>query len=201
MNEFSDTTDVDVVSAFTYDTTNEALVHELGRERPRTNANLLNIATKFANGEDAVAAIFCKEKSPHDFLRPSSALFLDTKPTRSSGPVKSSDPSNFRIERLQFEVVDFSGSYNAILRWLFYAKFMAIPSYTYLNPKMLGPRRIITASASFMAAYTCEQANCELASALVGHKEATLRELMAWGTPRPTLQTTPSARGSRRSRA
>lgn len=71
MNEFSDTTDAEVVSAFTYDTTNEALVHELGREIPRTNADLLNIATKFANGEDAVGAIFCKEKSPHDADEPS----------------------------------------------------------------------------------------------------------------------------------
>jgi hypothetical protein len=33
------------MSAFTYDTTNEALVHELGRGRPKTTIDLLDIAT------------------------------------------------------------------------------------------------------------------------------------------------------------
>jgi hypothetical protein len=46
-----------------YVTTNEALIHELGRGRTKTTADLLSIATKFANGEDVVGAIFRKEKS------------------------------------------------------------------------------------------------------------------------------------------
>jgi hypothetical protein len=33
------------VNAFTYDTTNEALVHKLGRGRPKTTTDLLDIAT------------------------------------------------------------------------------------------------------------------------------------------------------------
>jgi hypothetical protein len=33
-NELLDATDVDIVSAFTYGTRNEALIHELGRGRP-----------------------------------------------------------------------------------------------------------------------------------------------------------------------
>jgi hypothetical protein len=60
-----------VVSAFTYGTTNEALIHELGRGRPRTTADLLDIATKFADWEDAVGAIFRKGKSPRDAGDPS----------------------------------------------------------------------------------------------------------------------------------
>jgi hypothetical protein len=52
-----------VVSAFTYDTTNEALVHELEQERAKTVDDLFDIATKFAVGEDTVGAIFCKGKS------------------------------------------------------------------------------------------------------------------------------------------
>jgi hypothetical protein len=36
---------------------------------------------------------------------------------------------------------------------------MDIPNYTYLKLKMHGPRGIITASASFKAAYTCELAS------------------------------------------
>jgi hypothetical protein len=55
-----------VVSAFTNGTTNEALIHEFGRGIPRTIANLLDIATKFADGEDMVGAIFRKGKSSRD---------------------------------------------------------------------------------------------------------------------------------------
>ena len=36
-------------------------------------------------------------------------------------------------------MVDFLGSYHAILGWPCYAKFMAVPNYTYLKLKMLGP--------------------------------------------------------------
>jgi hypothetical protein len=55
-----------VVSAFTYNTTNEVLVHELSDGRPKTATNLLDIATKFADTDDAVGAIFRKRKTPHD---------------------------------------------------------------------------------------------------------------------------------------
>ncbi|WVZ84190.1 hypothetical protein U9M48_031246 [Paspalum notatum var. saurae] len=65
-NELPDITDADVVSAFTYDTSNEALVHELGRGRPRTTTDLLDNATKFADGEDAVGAIFRKGRPSHE---------------------------------------------------------------------------------------------------------------------------------------
>ncbi|KAJ1289641.1 hypothetical protein BS78_02G180300 [Paspalum vaginatum] len=65
-NELPDVTDADVGSAFTYGTTNEALIHELGRGRPKTTADLLDIAIKFADGEDAVGAIFHKRKASRD---------------------------------------------------------------------------------------------------------------------------------------
>jgi hypothetical protein len=65
---------------------------------------------------------------------------------------------------LYFEVVDFPGSSNAILRRLFYVKFMTIPNYTYLNMKMPGPHGIIMTSSSIKVAYTCERDNCDLAS-------------------------------------
>jgi hypothetical protein len=47
-----------------------------------------------------------------------------------------------------------------------YAKFMAMPIYTYLKLEMPRPHRIMM--ASFKVAYTCEQANCELALVLAG---------------------------------
>jgi hypothetical protein len=55
--------------------------------------------------------------------------------------------------------VDFQRSFKAILGRSCYAKFMDIPNYTYLKLKMHGPRGIITTSASFKAAYTCELAS------------------------------------------
>lgn len=69
--------------------------------------------------------------------------------------------------------MDFPGSYNAILGMPCYAKFMAIPNYTYLKLKMPGPCVIIMASVSFKATYTYEQANCELATMLATTKELT----------------------------
>jgi hypothetical protein len=40
---------------------------------------------------------------------------------------------NFRTETLTFEVVGFSGTYHAILGRPAYAKYMAMPNYTYLK--------------------------------------------------------------------
>jgi hypothetical protein len=62
----------DVLNAFTYDNINEDLTHELGQGRPKMTVDLLDIATKFTDREDAVGAIFCKGKSSRDADEPSS---------------------------------------------------------------------------------------------------------------------------------
>ena len=59
-------------------------------------------------------------------------------------PVTFGDRANFRSEVLTFEVVDFLGSYHAILGQSCYAKFMAIPNYTYLKLKMPGANGVIS---------------------------------------------------------
>ena len=64
---------------------------------------------------------------------------------------------------LTFEVVDFPGSYHAILGRPCYAKFMAIPNYTYLKLKMLGPNGVITVSNAF----TCDCEHFELATTVI----------------------------------
>ena len=56
--------------------------------------------------------------------------------------------ANFRKETLTFEVVGFRGTYHAIIGRSGYAKFMAIPNYTYLKLKMPGPKGVITVSSS-----------------------------------------------------
>jgi len=68
---------------------------------------------------------------------------------------------------LTFEVVGFWGAYHAILGHPCYAKFMAIPNYTYLKMKMLGPKGVITVGSSFEHAYECDVECVEHAEALV----------------------------------
>ena len=64
-------------------------------------------------------------------------------------PVCFGTPSNFRRETLTFEVVGFRGTYHAVLGRSCYAKFMAIPNYTYLKLKMSGPNGVITVGPTY----------------------------------------------------
>jgi hypothetical protein len=57
-NELPNITDADVINAFTYGTTCEALVHALRHETPCMAQELLDIATKYATGEEAVQTNF-----------------------------------------------------------------------------------------------------------------------------------------------
>ena len=77
------------------------------------------------------------------------------------------DRANFRSEVLTFEVVDFLGSYHTILGRPCYAKFMAIPNYTYLKLKMPGPSGVITIESTYEHAYDCDVECIEYAEALV----------------------------------
>jgi hypothetical protein len=85
------------------------------------------------------------------------------------------DASNYRIEMLAFEVVDFSDPYHIILGWPYYIKFMAIPSYAYLKLKIPGPIKVITVEAKARQALDCEQSSVELAATVVAVAE--LKEL------------------------
>ena len=53
------------------------------------------------------------------------------------------------METLTFEVVGFHRTYHAILGRSCYAKFKAVPNYTYLKLKMPGPGGVITIGTSF----------------------------------------------------
>ena len=96
-------------------------------------------------------------------------------------PITFGDRANFRLEVLTFEVVDFLGSYHAILGWPCYAKFMAIPNYTYLKLKMLGVNGVITVGSTFLHAYTCDREHYELTTAVIN--SAKLPWLEASSTP------------------
>jgi len=71
------------------------------------------------------------------------------------------------LEVLTFEVVDFPGSYHAILGWPCYAKFMAVPNYTYLKLKMSGPNGVITVGSTFSHAFMCDREHYELATTVI----------------------------------
>jgi hypothetical protein len=62
--ELPNITDSDVIGAFLAGTTCRDLVSKLGRKTPTRASELMDIATKFASGQEAVEAIFRKEKKP-----------------------------------------------------------------------------------------------------------------------------------------
>jgi hypothetical protein len=86
------------------------------------------------------------------------------------------NPSNFRKETLTFEVVGFQGTYHAVLGRPCYAKFMAVPNYTYLKLKMPGPNGTITVRSTYRHAYECDVECVEYAEA-VAESEALIADL------------------------
>src|SRR3954464_7216262 len=67
-------------------------------------------------------------------------------------------PGNFRKERLEFEVVDIESQYHAIHGRPAFAKFMAVPHYTYLKMKMPGNNGTPqTVHGSFLRSDNCDR--------------------------------------------
>jgi hypothetical protein len=85
-------------------------------------------------------------------------------------------PSNFRRETLTFEVVGFRGTYHAVLGRPRYAKFMAVPNYTYLKLKMSSPKGIITVGSTYRHAYECDVECVEYVEA-IAESEALIADL------------------------
>jgi hypothetical protein len=59
------------------------------------------------------------------------------------------DISNFRREKLGFEVMDWPSQYHAILGRPAFVWFMAVPYYAYLALKIPGPKGVIIVKGSF----------------------------------------------------
>jgi hypothetical protein len=64
--ELPNITDSDVIGAFLAGTTCRDLVSKLGCKTPTKASELMDIATKFASGQEAVEAIFRKDKQPQE---------------------------------------------------------------------------------------------------------------------------------------
>jgi hypothetical protein len=108
-----------------------------------------------------------------DRLRPSTTPFHGVAPGKRVQPLGQIDlpvwfgtPDNYHKETLTFEVVGFRGAYHAILGWPCYAKFMAVPNYTYLKMMMLGPNDVITVGSCIEHAFDCDIECVEHAEAL-----------------------------------
>jgi hypothetical protein len=100
---------------------------------------------------------------PRSALRPSTAPFhgvipeIEALPLRQIDlPVLFGDVRNFCTETLTFKVVGFSGTYHVILGTPAYAKFMAVPNYTYLKLKIPEPKGIITVGPTYQRAFECD---------------------------------------------
>ena len=110
-------------------------------------------------------------------LHPTRAPFHGIVPRKQAMPLGQIDlpitfgkPTNYRMETLTFKVVGFHGTYHAILGRPCYAKFMAVPNYTYLKLEMLSPGGVITIGTSFQRAYECEVECCDHAAAIITSK-------------------------------
>jgi hypothetical protein len=57
-----------------------------------------------------------------------------------------------------------------------YAKFMAVPNYTYLKLKMPGPNGVITIGPTYRHAYECDVECVEYAEALIADLEGLSKE-------------------------
>ncbi|XP_066323981.1 uncharacterized protein [Miscanthus floridulus] len=109
-------------------------------------------------------------------------------------PVMFGDRANLCSEVLAFKVVDFLGSYHAILGRPYYAKFMAIPNYTYLKLKMLGLNNVITIGSTFSHANMCDHEHYELITTVINSAELPeLRNLATLAVPDYNGSTSSSA--------
>jgi hypothetical protein len=114
-------------------------------------------------------------------------------------PVTFRTQENFRMETIQFEVIDFKIAYNVFLGRPTLSKFMAIPHYAYLVLKMPGPHGIISIRGDIKQAFDCDRESCETADRLTISAELQeLKQALAESPP-PQDPVMPEAKTSKTS--
>ena len=73
-------------------------------------------------------------------------------------------PDNFRSEELIFDIVPFRSGYHALLGRTAFAKFNAVPHYTYLKLNMPGPRGVITVNGNTERSLRMEEHTAAIAA-------------------------------------
>jgi hypothetical protein len=87
--ELPNITDSDVIGAFLAGTTCRDMVSKLGCKTPTRASELMDIATKFASGQEAVEAIFRKDKQPQGRQPDDAPEASAQRGTRKKGKKKS----------------------------------------------------------------------------------------------------------------
>ncbi|KAK1579564.1 hypothetical protein QYE76_037209 [Lolium multiflorum] len=135
-----------------------------------------NMSKVFMDGGSGLNLLFANTMKAMgltvDMLRESDTGFhgiIPTRPAYSLGKtsldVVFGTPTNFRREKIEFEVVDWESQYHAILGRPAFAKFMAVPHYAYLKLKMPGNNGTpITVHGSFARSDTCDREFQKIAS-------------------------------------
>ena len=91
-------------------------------------------------------------------------------------------PDNFQSEELIFDIVPFRSGYHALLGRTAFAKFNAVPHYTYLKLKMSGPRGVITVNGNTKHSLRTEEHTASLAAEV---QSSLLRQFSSPTTKRP----------------
>jgi hypothetical protein len=104
--ELPNITDSDVIGAFLADTTCQDLVSKLGCKTPTKASELMDVATKFTSGQEAVEAIFRKDKQPQGEPKedaPEASAQRGTKKAKKKAQAKhnAADENLFRCCRAQ----------------------------------------------------------------------------------------------------
>ncbi|KAK1660241.1 hypothetical protein QYE76_048400 [Lolium multiflorum] len=135
-----------------------------------------NMSKVFMDGGSGLNLLFASTMKAmgltFDMLKESDTGFRGIIPTRSayslgkiSLDVVFGTPSNFRKEKIEFEVVDWESQYHAILGRPAFAKFMAVPHYVYLKLKMPGNNGTsLTIHGSFSRSDSCDRDFQKIAS-------------------------------------
>jgi hypothetical protein len=91
-------------------------------------------------------------------------------------PVQFGTLNHFRTDYVSFVVMNFEGTYHAILGRPVLTKFMVVPHYSYLVLKMPTEHGVLTLRGNVDIAYTCEKESFKVTEAtdLSIHMEQTL---------------------------
>jgi hypothetical protein len=101
-------------------------------------------------------------------------------------------PANFRKEKIEFEVIDWPSQYHAILGWLAFTQFMAVPHYAYLKLRMLANRGPLTISGSFARSENCDKDFNSMSQTFGVHEELNhIRESTNMDVDPPAQQNAP----------
>ena len=113
-----------------------------------------------------------------NMLQPSRTTFHGIVPGLSCSPlgkirvdVLFGTQQDCRVENIEFEVVDLSSPYHALLGRPALAQFMASTHAAYLKMKMPGPKGIITITGNYRISMQCASASSALAESLVIEEE------------------------------